>query len=69
MTGFEELAWVLSWSVTLIKLQKKSEINSTKLIVFHYIWSLVEDLEFEELNLSQGMFAVWGPVFKLEQLL
>lgn len=53
----------------MIKLGKKSEINSTKLIVFHYIWSLTEDLVFEESDLSQAMFAVWGPVFKHEQLL
>lgn len=48
---------------------EKSEINNTKLIVFHYIWSLAEDLVFGELYLSQAMFAVGGPVFKHEQLL
>lgn len=36
--------------------EKKSEINSAKLIDFNYIWSLAEDL-------SQAMFAVWGLVF------
>lgn len=53
----------------MVKLGEQSEINSTKLRVLHYIWSLAEDLVFEELDFSQAMFAVWGPVFKHEQLL
>lgn len=54
MAAAEKLAWVLTWSIVLIKLGKWSEINGAKLSVLRYIGSLAEDIVFEELVISSG---------------
>lgn len=68
MAASEKLAWVLTWSIILIKLGKWSEINGAKLSVLRYIGSLAEDIVSEELVILSGPCLLCrAPCRRLEQ--